>query len=63
MSPREERRFRLVWLFMVPYSLLVAVVASLDDWSVGWIWLAVFLFVAAAAVFVHRRPGDGRRRR
>ena len=63
MSPGEERRFRLVWLVMVPFSLLVGVVASMNEWSVGWIWLAVLLFFVAAAVFVHRPFGDRSRRR
>ena len=63
MSPREERRFRLVWLVGVPFGLFIGAIASLDDWSLGWIYLAVAAFVAAAVVFVHRRPDDRSRRR
>jgi fatty acid desaturase len=54
MSPREERRFRLVWLVGLPFAVLVGVVSSTNDWSVGWITLVVIVFLALAAVFVHR---------
>jgi hypothetical protein len=62
MSPREERRFRLVWLVGLPFAVLVGVVSSTNDWSVGWLTLVVIVFLALAAVFVHRQPRDGSRR-
>jgi hypothetical protein len=63
MTPREERRFRLVWVVGIPFGALIGLIASLDNWSVGWIWLAVLSFVTVAVVFVHGRPRDWSRRR
>jgi hypothetical protein len=56
MSPREQRRFRVVWIIGLPFAAVLGVVASANDWSVGWIYLVEITFVALAVLFVHRHP-------
>ena len=43
----------------VPYAVMVSVLAGVGDWSVGWIWLAIAVFMALAMLYVHHeRPGE-----
>ena len=43
----------------VPYAVVVSALADAGDWSVGWIWLSIAVFIGLAMYYVHReRPGE-----
>jgi hypothetical protein len=43
--------------------LVVALVAVVDDWPLGWIYLALATLVGSMALYTHREPRDRSRRR
>jgi ABC-type branched-subunit amino acid transport system permease subunit len=63
MTPREERRFRLVWIVGLPLAGVLGFVASEYDWSIGLIYLTLITLAVSAVVFVHFNPLDRFRRR
>ena len=43
----------------LPVALLIGTIADAGDWSVGWIWLSIAVFIGLAMFYVHReRPGE-----
>jgi hypothetical protein len=63
MSPSEDRRFRIAFAIVLPVAGVLGWVASANNWSIGWIYLSLFILFAMAAMFVHLWPGDRSRRR
>jgi hypothetical protein len=63
VSPSEDRRYRIMLAVVLPVCALLGVIASLNNWSIGWIYLVLFVLFALAAVFVHFPPWERSRRR
>jgi hypothetical protein len=63
MPPREDRRFRIATFVLLPLSCVLGVVSSVNDWSIGAIYLAFGVMAVSAVVFVHLNPVDRFRRR
>lgn len=58
-----NRRFRRAVLVGLPVWVVVAVVAVVDDWSLGWIYLAVAAVLGTMMLYTHHEPRDRARRR
>jgi hypothetical protein len=63
MPPGEDRRFRMMRAVVLPACGLLGVIASVNDWSIGWIYLSLFVIFGLAAVYVHFPPWERSRRR
>jgi hypothetical protein len=66
MDPRVDRmnrRFRRAVLVGLPVWVVVAVVAVVDDWSLGWIYLAIAAVLGTMMLYTHHEPRDRARRR
>jgi hypothetical protein len=58
-----NRRFRRAVLVGVPVWVVVATVAVLDDWSLGWIYVAIAAVLGTVMLYTHHEPSDRTRRR
>lgn len=63
MDPRTDRRFRRAILVGGPLWVAVSVVAVVDDWPLGWIYLALATFLGLMVLYTHREPRARSRRR
>jgi hypothetical protein len=63
MTPREDRRYRIMLAVLLPVSGVLGGISSANDWSVGWIFLAIGVLLAAAVTYVHYEPRDPSRSR
>jgi fatty acid desaturase len=56
MTPREDRRFRIVRVVAPVVGGVMGWISSANDWSVGWIFLTIGVIFAAAVLYVHHEP-------
>jgi hypothetical protein len=63
MTPGEDRRYRIMLVVLLPVAGLLGAIASVYEWSIGWIYLSIFILFALAVVFVHFPPWERTRRR
>jgi hypothetical protein len=63
MDSRTDRRFRLALTIGIPISFVLAVVAALDDWSLGWIYVALGAVLGSMMLYTHYEPRERSRRR
>ncbi|HTE62856.1 MAG TPA: hypothetical protein VK631_21050 [Solirubrobacteraceae bacterium] len=47
----------------IPISFVLAVVANLGDWSLGWIYLALGALLGSMMFYTHYEPRDRSRHR
>jgi hypothetical protein len=63
MSPREDRRYWIALAITVPVAGVLGAIASVNDWSVGWVWLSWFVLLGLMVLYVHYNPRDRSSRR